>query len=208
MKYLACLSLAFMVGATGSADQLPSKVRSGAYIEMIAQRGVECGHLSQWESLSLRAMALQDREGWSQAHVESLKTETAKRVAETECDAEMLTLWIEGARKGFDIEMLPPYLVAYKTLSRMKDPPHAFSAVALRLDKEPVISVIDAKLAELAATGRPAEGGKTWPDYIEYTGEAILKLTQQLEGEGGDQAAAWIAQSARIVETWYEEEIR
>jgi hypothetical protein len=118
----------------------------------------------------------------------------------------MLTLWIDGARKGFDTEMLPPYLVAYKALAGMEEPPRVFSATALRLDKQPVLAAIDAKLTELAASGRLAEGGKTWPDYIEDTSVAILEFTQELESEGGDQAAAWIAQSARIVETWYEDE--
>jgi len=172
---------------------------------MIAQRGAECGLLKEWEALSLHALSLQDREGWSDELLESLKAETARQMAETECDSEMLTLWIDASRPGFEAEMLPPYLVAYRTLAELGVPPHVFAGTALRLDKAPVIAAIDAKLAELAESGRPAEGGKPWPEYIDGTREAILQFVGQLEGEGGDQAAAWLAQSARIVETWYAE---
>ncbi|MEZ5999475.1 hypothetical protein [Hyphomonas sp.] len=205
MRHFACLALACAMAATGAADPVPTKVRSGAYMEMIAQRGAECGLLKDWERLSINALTLQDRDGWSDELLASLKAETAKQVAETACDSEMLTLWIDTARPGFDAEMLPPYLVAYKTLAELDAPPRVFAATALRLDKAPVIAAIDAKLAELAAGDRPAEGGKPWPDYIAGTRDAVLGFVDQLEGEGGDQAAAWMAQSARIVETWYAE---
>ena len=205
MRHLACLAVACAMVATGAADPVPTKVRSGAYMEMIAQRGAECGLLKDWESLSINALTLQDRDGWSEELLESLKAETAKQVAETECDSEMLTLWIDAARPGFDAEMLAPYLVAYKTLAELDAPSHVFEATALRLDKAPVIAAIDAKLAELAASGRPAEGGKPWPEYIDRTRDGVLEFAGQLESEGGDQAAGWMAQSARIIETWYAE---
>ncbi|MCA8900523.1 MAG: hypothetical protein KDA53_04675 [Hyphomonas sp.] len=206
MKPLALLALALTACAASAADPVPPKVRSGAFVEMIAQRGVECGHLKQWQGLSLRALSLQDREGWPAEDVAALKAETARLASETACDAETLTLWIEGSRKGFDSEMLAPYLVAYKALAGMEAPPAVFTATALRLDKAPVVAAIDAKLEALAASGRPAEGGKPWPDYIDRTSTAVLEFAGSLEAEGGDRAAAWIAQSARIIEIWYEEE--
>ena len=127
-------------------------------------------------------------------------------IDETACDAERLTVWIEGARDGFDLEMLPPYLVAYQTLAEMDAPPMVFSATTLRLDQAPVLAAIETKLAELEASGRLAEGGKTWPVYIDDTSSAVRGFVDELGTEGGDQAAAWIAQSALIVGVWYSEE--
>jgi len=206
MKSLAVLAMAVAACATVAADPVPSKVRSGAFVEMVAQRGVECGLLKRWQDLSLRALSLQDRNGWAEEDVAALRAETARLVSATACDAESLTLWIEESRKGFDSEMLPPYLVAYKTLAEMDAPPRVFSATSLRLDKAPVLAAIDRKLEALAASGRPAEGGKPWPEYIDRTSAAILGFAGSLEAEGGDEAAAWIAQSGMIVEIWYEEE--
>ncbi len=187
------------------AETPPPKVRSGALVEMIATRGVECGLLKSWQGHALHALALEDRKGWSAELVASLRTETARLIADTDCDAEILTVWIEGASNGFDTEMLPPYLVMYKTLATMEDPPRVFLATSLRLDPAPVIAAIDAKLLELAQSGRKAEGGKDWPDYIADTEAAVLEFVDSLEAEGGDQAAAWIAQSALVIEEWYTE---
>lgn len=203
MKPILCAMAFSMAGPIVIAETPPPKVRSGALVEMIATRGVDCGHLKSWQGHALHALALEDRKGWSAELVASLQTETARLIAETDCDAEILTVWIEGARKGFDTEMLPPYLVVYKTLATMEDPPRVFLATSLRLDPAPVVAAIDAKLLELAQSGRKAEGGKDWPDYIADTEAAVLEFVDSLEAEGGDQAAAWIAQSALVIEEWY-----
>ena len=187
------------------AAPVPANVRAAAFVEMIAVRGVDCGHLEIWQGQALRALALEDRRSWTASRVEALKAETARLLDETDCDSEALTVWIEGARAGFDYEMLPPYLVAYKTLSEMDSPPRVFLATSLRLDHTPVIAAIDTKLEILAASGRKAEGGKDWSVYAADTRAAVLDLSNSLEAEGGDQAAAWIAQSALIVEQWYSE---
>ena len=210
MRILAVLSLTLVLAACAraGADPVPPKVRSAAFVEMVAERGVACGLLRPWQGLSLRALALTDRENWPGERVEKLRDETARLAQKTGCDAEILTVWIDAAQKGFDHEMLPPYLVVYKTLAQMNPPPRVFTATSLRLDRRPVIAAIDAKLAALEASGRPAEGGKSWPEYIADTSATALEFSEQLETEGGDQAAGWIAQSARIIEVWYEDSAR
>lgn len=205
MKPTLCALAIAVASPIALADPPPSQVQSGAFVEMIAARGVECGHLKVWQGHALRALALEDRKEWSVDLVASLRVETEKLIVDTECDAESLTVWIEAAQEGFDSEMLPPYLVLYKTLAEMESPPRVFQATSLRLDPTPVIAAIDAKLEELAASGRKAEGGKDWPDYIADTESAVLEFVDSLKAEGGDQAAAWIAQSALVIEAWYRE---
>lgn len=205
MKPVICAAALCLVALPSIAEPASPRVRSAAFVEMIATRGMECGHLSQWQGLALRALAHEDRKGWSAERMASLKAETARLSAETACDAETLTIWIDASRKGFDVEMLPPYLVAYKTLAEMDAPPRVFTATSLRLDHGPVIAAIDAKLEALAASGSKAEGGKEWPEYIEGTAAAVTKFAGELESEGGDQAAAWLAQSALVIEQWYAE---
>lgn len=205
MRPMLCALALSLTSPVAIADTPPPQVRSGAFVEMIATRGVECGHLKAWQGHALKALALEDRKAWGADLIASLRVETEKLIADTECDAEALTVWIEAAREGFDSEMLPPYLVVYKTLAEMEFPPRVFLATSLRLDPAPVIAAIDAKLEDLAASGRKAEGGKDWPDYIVDTEAAVLEFVDSLEAEGGDQAAAWIAQSALIIEAWYQE---
>lgn len=205
MKYGLCATLLCLVSLPAIAQDVTPRVRSAALVEMIAQRGAACELLTNWQGLALRAASLEDRKNWTPEQVTSLKAETARLIENTECDSELLNVWIEGSSKGFDSEMLPPYLVAYKTLVEMEEPPHVFLATSLRLDHAPVIAAIDAKLEALAASGMKPEGGKTWPEYAEDTGEAIREFAQSLESEGGDQAGAWLAQSALIIEAWYRE---
>ena len=194
-------SLAF----AAHANPLPSRATSNALIETIARLGLDCGYLKRWESLSLRAMAHSDRERLADDQRPFVLSEIERLNAEMTCGSELLTAWIEAARQGFDYEMLPPYLVVYKTMAELDEPPRVFSATSLRLDRAPVIAAIEVRLKALEASGRPAEGGRPWPEYIEGVTAAATDFAEKIEAEGGDQAAAWIAQAAMIVELWYDE---
>lgn len=189
------------------AEPIPSQVQSNALIEAIAERGLECGQLKRWQNLSLRALALEDRRRWDAHKRGKLEAARSDQLADMDCESELMTAWIEAAREGFDYEMLPPYLIVYEAMAGMETPPHVFSAVSLRADRTPVIDAVHAKLDILSTSGRNAEGGKPWPEYIETTRDHALSFVSQLETEDGDVAAAWIAQSAMIVEAWYDEEI-
>lgn len=196
----------FLIGPLALANPQDSQVKSNAFIEAVAQRGNECGLLVEWQGLSLRAMALEDRKRFTREQHSGVEAAIQDQLANMTCDSESLTVWIDAARQGFEIELLSPYLIVYQSLAKMSDPPQTFSAISLRTDYTPIIESIDRKLTELEASGRAAEGGKSWPDYIERTAGAAFGFVASLEDDGGDQAAAWIAQSALIVESWYEQE--
>ncbi len=207
------IALASLLCASAASAQQPSsQVRTAAMLEVFATRGVECGLLRPWQAAALRSANQQDMANWQDERRKTLAPELDRQLAETTCDNQTMRAWIEGASRGFDSEMLPPYLVAYRTLASMETPPKVFTATTLRLDYAPAIAAIDAKLAELEASGATAEGGYSWPDYIARTQSAIEEFVATLtaaDASGGDadEAAAWLAQSALMVELWLADEL-
>lgn len=198
-------SLAFTFAAHGQG--VSTKVRTAAFLEVITIRGVECGLMRPWQAAALRALNRQDMMRWDNESRAQIVPEVERKLAESDCDDEAMRVWIEGSARGFDSEMLPPYLVAYRMLAKMDKPPRVFAATALRLDYAPAIAAIDAKFAELEASGAVAEGGYSWPDYIARTEGFIKEFVATLadpeaSGTAADDAAAWLAQSAFIVELW------
>jgi hypothetical protein len=193
-------------------QQLSSRVRSAAMLEVIAERGVDCGLMRPWQAAALRALNRQDMASWEDEARAQAVSETDRQLGETDCDDGTMRLWIEGSSRGFDSEMLPPYLVAYRTLATMPEPPQVFAATTLRLDYAPAIAAIDAKFAALEASGAVAEGGYSWPDYIARTGGFIEEFAATLSdpdasGPAADEAASWLAQSALVVELWLADEL-
>ncbi len=209
--FFAFTIFAVITQAAAQAEPVSPKVKSAAFLEVVAAKGAECDLLRPWQATALRALNYRDMENWSAELREELAGETSRRLSETDCDNESMTAWIDGASKGFDSEMLPPYLVAYRAMARMENPPKAFSYITLRTDYAPAIAAIDAKLAALEASGAVAEGGKPWPDYIARTERFVEGFAQTLNsadaaGEKADQAAAWLAQAALVVEQWLADE--
>lgn len=205
-------ALVIVSASAAQAQQPSSRVRSAALIEVIAVRGVECDLMRPWQAAALRALNRQDMSGWDDERRAEVILETARQLSETDCDNQTVQAWIEGSSRGFDTEMLPPYLVAYATMARMDEPPAVFTATALRLDYAPAITAIDAKFAELEASGAVAEGGYSWPEYIERTEGFVEEFAATLAdpeatGEAADEAASWLAQSALIVELWLMDEL-
>ncbi|MGD2133559.1 MAG: hypothetical protein PVI23_12265 [Maricaulaceae bacterium] len=212
MKRLLCLAASCVIVASTAhgqepSQQAPSRVRSAALVDVMATRGLECGLLRPWQAVALRALNNYDMKSWNPEQREMVWPETARQLAETDCENEMMRVWIEGSSRGFETEMLPPYLVAYRTLALMENPPEVFAATALHLDHGAAVDAIDAKFAELEASGAVAEGGYSWPDYIENTqgfieAFAATLADPQASGPEADQAAAWLAQSVLVVELW------
>lgn len=207
VRFLGLAIVYLSIAAATFAQQASNRVRTAAFLEVVAQRGLACDLLQPWQAAALRALNLQDMRGWSEQQTGQVIAEVDRQLAETECDNAAMTTWIEGSSRGFDSEMLPPYLVAYRLLARMEHPPQVFSATALRLDYAPAIAAIDAKFAELEASGAVAEGGHPWPEYVSRTEASIQEFIGTLEnpatsGGTADEAASWLAQSARIVELW------
>lgn len=206
VKLIVASLIALAAPMVAAGDPISQRVKSNALIETIAQRGQACGLLSDWEALSLKAMALEDRSRLDPEQQIQVGHVVQDKLSGMSCDDELLNVWIDGARRGFDTEMLPPYLVVYRTMATMEMPPKVFSATSLRRDYAPVLQAIDDKLSSLSTSGHLAEGGKPWPEYIAGTEQAAREFASSLESEGGDQAAGWIAQSALIVEAWFQEQ--
>ncbi|MGD2131778.1 MAG: hypothetical protein PVI23_03235 [Maricaulaceae bacterium] len=213
MRFFCFLAALAALSASPAQGQEPlSQVRTAAFLEVVAIRGMECGLMRPWQAAALRALNRQDMARWDNQRREQLIPEITRQLAETDCDNQTVQVWIEGSSRGFDSEMLPPYLVAYRTMASMQEPPQVFAATALRLDYAPAIDAIDAKFAELAASGAVAEGGYSWPEYIERTEGFIEEFAATLAdpeatGEAADEAASWLAQSALIVELWLMDEL-
>lgn len=196
-----------LVSQSAAAQEVSSKVKTAAFLEVMATRGAECGLLRPWQAASLRALNLQDMARWQSGRHTGMIEETARQLAETDCESSSLNVWIEAASRGFESEMLPPYLVVYRVLASRDEPPKIFTQTAARILYAPAIEAINDKLSELEASGTVAEGGKPWPVYIENTERAVLEFSALLDDETAplekrNEAAGWIAQSAHIVELW------
>jgi len=209
----AAMAMAVLAGGPAAAQGLPGQERSFALVSMFAERGDDCGLLRPWQAATLRAQVEEASRGWDGDTLARVMEERARLIAETACDSELLNAWIEAAQEGFDAEYLPPYLVVYRALARMDEPPAAFTAVTLRLDYAPAIDAIGSHLDAMAASGRPAEGGKPWPEFIARTEAFALEFAARLEDEGDvadsrysrGEAAGWLAQSALVTELWLDD---
>lgn len=213
MKYLILpfVTLTLALAPHALAQGLPGQEDSLVLVSIIAERGEDCGLLHDWESAGLQAQVIEgirQRDDDSRARIiENRQT----RLAEMDCSDELLNAWIEGARPNLGYEVLPPYLIVYRTMARMETPPTVFTATALRLDYTPVIAAIDRHLDMLESSGRPAEGGADWPEYVSGIEAHAAEFAALVTGEGPegrtsrDQAAGWIAQSALITEMWFQQ---
>lgn len=208
----AMIALALGWAGTASAQGLPGPDQSIVILETVAGRGEACGLLAPWQADGLRAMMEMEMSGWDGERRAGAAAAAAERAAQTPCDDEFLNVYIDAAAKNMEAELLPPYLIAYRVFAKMDTPPAVFRQTALRLDHSDILAAIDAKLAELEASGRPPEGGKPWPDFIALTETRIEGLMDSLDGDASgerysaDQAAAMIAQSVLITHSWYEDE--
>ncbi len=202
---LGCWGLSFSYPAM--ADPVPGPVRSAVFLEAVATRGVECDLMRPWQASALRAQNLKDMERWSPERRLIFADEIERALSERSCDDEGIGVWINGASRGFDSEILPPYLIVYRTLVSYETPPAIFSSTTARLRYGPAVEAINQKLSALEASGAKAEGGKPWPEYIERIETAARGFVSTLANEDAplaerDEAAVWIAQTAHIVELW------
>ncbi|MEM9387965.1 MAG: hypothetical protein AAGA68_23120 [Pseudomonadota bacterium] len=134
-KTRAAFIWAALLLATSHAPgaDLPPRIRSAALLETIATQGEHCGLLRPWQALALRAANLNDVRPLTGEACMQLIEAAETQIASTPCDAPALTTWIEGAARGFEQEMLPPYLIAYLTLVGREGPPQVFGQATARL---------------------------------------------------------------------------
>ncbi|MEM9170575.1 MAG: hypothetical protein AAGC56_13100 [Pseudomonadota bacterium] len=209
MRLTAIAAAAALAATAGAARAEPasSQIKAAAFMETVATRGLECGLLRPWQASAIRALTLTDLDRRTPAQRAEFAPELDRSLAERSCDDEGVQAWVDAASRGFESEMLAPYLVVYRALAASPAPPKLFTQTATRLQFAPAIAAIDAKLDALAASGLPAEGGKPWPDYIAGVEAAVLDLTAALDDPDAPpakrrEAAVMAAQSAHIVELW------
>ncbi|MAK60265.1 MAG: hypothetical protein CMK09_04745 [Ponticaulis sp.] len=207
---LASFCLAFAAQAQNNG--LPNREQSVVLLELITTKGAECDLLDPWEVAAIRAMMEQEMSGWSTQRRRTVAESASDKIAEADCETPVVTNWIDASKPNMQGEMLPGFLLTYKTIAQMDTPPLVFTMSALRLDTRPVIDAIDAKLAELEASGATAEGGKPWPEYIEGTTNQIHTVMAGYMSDEADarmppdQVAGLIAQAVMITKIWYEGE--
>lgn len=199
--------LSFALPPAAQAQEHSSRIRTAAFIEVMATRGVDCELLRPWQAASLRALNLRDMEDWPAEQRETAVAEATRLLPETPCDDATLTAWTEAAEPGFDREMLPPYLAAYLALVGYEDPPKVFTSATTRVRYGPAVETIREKLSALEAAGVVPEGGMPWPNYIERTQAHVRGFVTTLANpdaslQSRNEAAAWIAQTAHIIELW------
>lgn len=204
---LSFLIFQTFIGASSASTQLPGPLQSAAFMEMIATRGAECGLLKPWQASALRALVLRDAERWTADRKARLPGAATALIETTECSNESMRIWIEASSRGFESEMLAPYLVVYRYMAQQETKPPQFTATATRIRFGPAITAIDRKLNELEASGAVPEGGKPWPVYIERTevaAEEFISLLSDPEADPAqrEEAMRMMSQTAHIVELW------
>lgn len=197
--------------AAGAQDRDPD-LDGAVFIEVMSQRGAECGLLRPWQAWTLDAQTAELMQAWSAERRAEAAARIAAQAAETPCDNAGLTGWIAAASAGFEREYLPPFLVVYRTLATEETPLTLFSSLSRIDDRAAAVAMIDAQFAALEASGARAEGGKTWPEFIARTETFASGFADQLRGaapedprQTADAAASWIALSVIITELWLDE---
>lgn len=201
----------FSFAAPAQAENLPSRDRSVIMLHVIADKGLECGLLNEWESMVIRVQARQERRNWDRDRRQRAAAAIASDVAEKGCDDGLVTGWIDAARPNLSAEGLAPFLVIYQELAKLDTPPEMFDAASLRLDYTDAIDRIEAEFARLEAEGRVAEGGQGWDEYRAglkvFFDEAVIALAagEPAASRKSREALNYISFSVRVVETWLAE---
>lgn len=196
--------LALAAGANPTfAQGLPNQVQSVVLLNIIAAKGAECGMLRPWEATIVSSLAEQETLNWDEERKAAAAAETETRLGETNCETPVVSSWIEGARPGIASEYLSLYIVVYRTLLEMDDPPQIFEDLAMRDTPDEDIAAIDDALAAMEASGARPDGGGPWSQFIERTEEAVQQFVPMLDaGEAPPDVAFLMPKAITISELW------
>ena len=204
----ALIGLCVFAASATAQDNLPGQYRSLVFVEAIAQRGLSCALLRPWQSAALSVQVADETHRWTDAHRAQLQADAAAQAAAMACDNETLNVWINGAGRGFESEMLAHFIVIYAALSQMT-PPVSLFAETTQLEQHADARVaITAKLDALEAAGAVPEGGGPWDAFIERTSTATVEIARGYEsGELPErytptQIEALVVGSVRVTELW------
>lgn len=195
-------------GAAAAQDNRPSQYRSLVFLGAIADRGLACGLLRPWQAAALNVQAADVMHRWTPEQRTQLQSDAAAQGEAMACDDESMNVWIGGAQRGFEGEMLAHFIVIYAALSEMAPPVAPFTDATQLQSHDEARAAIAAKLAELEASGAVPEGGGPWPDFIARTSAAVTQTVRAYEaGElperyTREQIETLIAGSVRVTELW------
>jgi hypothetical protein len=198
------IGLALMAGHNAALAQgLPSQVQSVVLLNVVAAKGAECGMLRPWEAAIVGSLAEQDTLNWDEERKATAAAETETLLSETNCETPVVSTWIEGARPGIASEYLSLYIVVYRTLLEMDDPPQIFEDLAMRDTPDQDIAAIDDALAAMEASGARPDGGGPWPEFVERMAGAVHQFSPMLDaGEAPPDVAFLMPEAITISELW------
>jgi hypothetical protein len=209
MRYLiVLLHVAAVTPAVAQNNGLPSQQRSAVLIELIAERGKDCGLLRPWQAAALRTQSRDLIARFDEATRSNIAKEIEAGRAAMTCDDAMLTSWINAAGPNFEREYLPELLTGYRAFAVQSPPPRPFTDIAGRKDYTEALARISAKLSQLEAEGIVPPGGRSWQALAERQSSMAAQITAAIAGTGepgrftAEQAVQLAEDVATIVELW------
>jgi hypothetical protein len=202
------VSLALAPPAAAQNSGLPGQQQSAVLVELMADRGLDCGLLRPWQAASLRIQTREAMARFDEAGRAAVAAEIDARRPKTGCDDPLLNAWIAGAEPNFEREYLPELLEGYRAFARQDAPPAVFLEAAARTDYAAALALIDAKLAALEAAGVRPAGQTSWRALAERQAGFAAQISAAISGTGDagrfsrEQAAQIAEDVAHVGELW------
>lgn len=201
-------SLAFVVPLAAQNNGLPSQQQGAVLIEVIAIRGAQCELLRPWQSASLRMQTRDQIARFDDTTRAQIRREVDARVQAMPCDDAVLVQWIDAAAPNMEREYLPELLAAYRALATMSPRPVPFDSVTGRAQYTDVVPRLDAKLADLVASGVRLPGGMTLDALNKRQAGFATQIGAAINGTDtvgrftAEQARQVVVDVGRIGELW------
>lgn len=213
MRYCATITALLLAAPLAAQNSgLPNRVETVVLMELIVERGLDCELLRPWQGAGLRMQVRQDRERLNEAELAQVAGEVASRRPDMACDDGLLTTWIGAAGPNMEREFLPELLTAYRALALLPEVPAPFVEATGRDEFDEAIARIDAKLAELAASGVQPPGGMTWEELSMRQADAVAGFAAAIAGGGTEgspspeEAEQLVRDVAVVVGLWLADE--
>lgn len=209
-KHIGRVSLSLIVATAFTASAALAQANAGRdyiFLAITADRGLNCGLMSNWEVASLLSQLERIIENFSPADQLTLQQTAATQAAQTPCDDPTIVEWIATARPGMVTEWLPPNLALYRAFALMAEPPALFSQIVQETNLSLAVAAIDRQLALFDAGGLRAEGEMGWDEYIMQIADVAVEIAAAAAGAVGTEfdeetAVGFIADAALIVSLW------
>lgn len=208
LRHVASLAAALTAAAPtlGQEAEEAPVMQTVVLMSMVVERGPGCGTVKPWEAELLRSEAELLYERFEPEERPGFEARAAAWADAASCDEPALTAWPASQREAWEEERLPRFLIAYRALALLADPPSAFAAETGREDYGLAIRAIDARFGALEAGGVRAPGGGGWAQYLDRMERAVAARAARTDEASTDEASdRYFAEVARITELWLDE---